>query len=92
MQVVDVALASELCKLAVQVFLISDDFIVSSLVVFEIVVEVVRVRDVLDVEWALFKLFVGHGVQRQRRNWCVGVLFSLGQESDEVRDVFFKLS
>lgn len=91
MQVINVALASELCELAVQVFLIGDDFIIRSLVVFKVVIEVVRVRDVLNVERSFFKLFVSHRVQRERRDRCVRVLFSLSEEGDQVRDVLFKL-
>lgn len=61
-KVVDVALASELSKLAVQVLLGGDDFVVCGLVVLEVVVEVAGVGHVVDVEWALLKLLVGHRV------------------------------
>lgn len=65
MQVVDVAFVGELLELVEQVPLVRDYFLFRRLIVVEVVVEVVRVRDVVDRNRSFFELLVRHGVQAQ---------------------------
>ena len=66
MQVVDVALVGELLELAEEVALVRDDLLLGGLVVLEVVVELVRVGDVVDLHGALVELLVRHHVEGER--------------------------
>jgi len=91
-QVVDVALVGELLELAEEVALVRDDLLLGGLVVLEVVVELVRVGDVVDLHGALVELLVRHHVEGERGDRRVGVLLALRQEGDEVADELLELS
>lgn len=90
-KVVNVALGRKLSEFTVQVFLVCDNLVVLSRVVFEVVVEVAGVGHVFDVERTALELLVGHVVQRESTNWGVLVFLPLSKIGDEVANLLFQL-